>query len=544
MKSQHKTHKKIKRQRTKVEEPRLELYVAPRDAKGSREVVAKVGDLVFHDTLNISRASARDKFFKGVKDRLNFTDADGLKALEQELYKKAEEADSQAEQAARDEAADVESAAATDASVRALEETPREAKAKAMAWLKSPDLMEELAADLETIGIVGEKNLALTMYLIGTSRLLDWPLSGTVKASSSSGKSYVTENVTSLMPEECVITATNITAQAPFYMQAGSLQHKFVVVGERLHSGGNDGDTANATLPLRELMSRGRIDKLVTVQSPEGGMITRHIVQEGPIAYLDTTTQQQIFEEDATRMLPLATDESVEQTKDIMQMQAKKAKWAGPSPADQEAVRQKHRTAQRLLRIRSIKIPFTDKLVLSTTSLVARRAFPQLLGVIEAVALLRQFLKKEHDDGHIVATVEDYRIAYGLMRPILQRTFAPVGERAISLMATISTQDLVPRQSFTRADCQKWTGLSATEIRNRLIILVEAGLIEILSGNRGSKYSYCVTGAREAECPGPVGLITPKELKAVLKTKPTESGSASGKKVSGKRKPLKPRKKR
>jgi hypothetical protein len=544
MKDHDSTRKNTKRQKIKAEEPRLELYVAPQNSKGSREVVAKVGDLVFHDTLNTNRASARDKFFKSMKETLNYTDADGLKAAEQELYKKAQEVDSQAEQAARDEAADVESSVATDPSDRALEETPRGVKSKAKAWLKSPDLMEELAADLEIIGIVGEKNLALTLYLTGTSRLLERPLSGTVKASSSSGKSHVTEGVTSLMPEECVITATNITAQALYYMPLGSLRHMFVVVGERLHSGGDDADTANATLALRELMSRGRLDKLVPVQSPEGGMITRHIVQEGPIAYLDTTTQQQIFEEDATRMLPLATDESVAQTRDIMSMQAEKAKWAGPSPADQEAVRQKHRTAQRLLKQRRVRIPFADKLILSASSLIARRAFPQLLGVIEAVALLRQFRKKHHDDGHIVATVEDYRIAYGLMRPILQRTFAPVGERALGLMATISNQDLVPQQRFTRADCQKWTGLSATEIRNRINVLVEAGLIEILSGNRGSKYSYCVTGAREAEGQGPVGLITPEELKAVLKTKSTKSGSAPGEKVSPKRKPLKPRRKR
>ena len=95
--------------------------------------------------------------------------------------------------------------------------------------------MDELADDLKTLGIAGETQLATTEYVICTSRMLDKPLGGSVKSSSSSGKSYVLEIVTSLMPEEDVLAATDITANALYYLPPDSLRHKAVVVSERKH---------------------------------------------------------------------------------------------------------------------------------------------------------------------------------------------------------------------------------------------------------------------------------------------------------------------
>ena len=110
---------------------------------------------------------------------------------------------------------------AEDRSARALEATSPEIVDSAKAFLRNPDLMGELGDDLQKLGIAGENPLATTEYLIGTSRLLDKPLGGSVKAPSSSGKSYVTEIVTSIMPEEDALLATDITTNAPLLHGAG-----------------------------------------------------------------------------------------------------------------------------------------------------------------------------------------------------------------------------------------------------------------------------------------------------------------------------------
>jgi hypothetical protein len=167
--------------------------------------------------------------------------------------------------------------------------------------------------------------------------------------------------------------------------------------------------------------------------------------------------------------------------------------------------------------------------MLPTDRLVTRRAFPQLLAVIEAVALLRQFLKPASKDGQIDASVNDYAIAYRLMIPILSRTFAPITERAMSLFTVIvknlSDTDTEPTEPpikiFTRADCAKWAGVGLTEVRNRLALLVDAGLVEQLGGSPGVRFTYRVISLKATKAPALSDLITPKDLKEALKRKAT-----------------------
>jgi hypothetical protein len=493
----------------------VELFVSPAEpSKAKRLVTARCCGQEFSHRFDPFDASARDRFRKRLLEKWpTIADLDGLDEAIDELPKLAQASDALAVKAAQEAAA--ASGQEADPSAIALAETAPEITEAAAAFLQSPEMMDELAEDLKRLGIAGETALATIEYLIGTSRLLDKPLGGSVKASSSSGKSYVTEIVTTMMPEEVVLAATEITPQALYYMAPGSLRHKVVVVGERKHMSANDeAASANATLALREMMSRGRLDKLVPMRT-DAGMATAHIRQEGPIAYLETTTEQEVYEEDATRMLTLATDETPRQTAAIMRVQAEQAAWVGASAKEQEAIRAKHQTAQRLLEPLRVRIPFAPHLALPTDRLLARRAFPQFLAAIEAVALLRQYQRTVPEDGHIEADATDYEIAYSLMLPVLSRTFAPLGQRAENLLEAINTNIKI-NQIFNRSDCQKWAGVGLTEVRNRLTLLVEAGMVEQVTGGKGVKYTYKLVGVQEAKAPRLSALITPDALRARL----------------------------
>jgi hypothetical protein len=390
--------------------------------------------------------------------------------------------------------------------------------------------MDELAEDIAQLGVAGETGLAIAEYIIGTSRKLDKPLAGGNKSTTATGKSKVLETIISLLPPEDVLVATDITQNALYYLPPGSLRHKLVVVGERKHMGTqDDAASANGTLALREMLSRGCLDKLVPMKSEGGQICTQRIHQPGPIAYLETTTEQEIFEEDATRMLSLATDESAEQTAAIMQLQAKQAAGRTISEDAREAIRDKHRTAQRLLKKCTVRIPFAEKLLLPQHKVIARRAFPQLLGFIEAVALLRQLQKTAHDDGHIVATTKDYEITYRLMTPILRRAFSPMSERALGLFGVIRG-NTKPSEEFDRADCSRLAGVGLTEVRNRLALLVESGMVEQVSGGRGVRYRYKITSTTHAKLPALEGLVTPEQLRKALKTEKTAKKKAKTKK--------------
>src|SRR5207248_365790 len=104
----------------------------------------------------------------------------------------------------------------------------------------------------------------------------------------ASGKSHLIDQTAKLFPAEAVIHATQMTPQALFHMKPGALAHRFVVAGER--SRVEDDERAEATRALREMLSAGRLTKLMPVKVEGGRIETAQIEQEGPIAFIESTT--------------------------------------------------------------------------------------------------------------------------------------------------------------------------------------------------------------------------------------------------------------
>lgn len=503
---------------------KVNLTVEPQNGSVKRLVKARIRDREFTDKLDVFKSEERDRWLKKLAKEFGY-EIEQLEHAKRELVQAAQEADEKAEEEQEEQDNANEDEEQTD-SADALADTPEDILEEANEFLKSPSLFKRLTKDLGLIGIAREVILAVTIYLIATSRKLQQPLSGCVKSASSSGKSHVMHTVQELLPPEDVLTATDMTQSSLYYLPAGSLRNKVVLVAERPHvARGDEGGAANATKALREMISQGRIDKWVPVRGDDG-FTTVHIKQEGPIAYLETTTLDEIFEEDATRFLSLTTDESPKQTQAILKRQALQAAGKCVSDEQLERIRSVHRTAQRMLKPLRVRIPYAPKLEIPSTKVVARRAFPQLLGCIRAVALLRQF-QKEVVDGQIDADAKDYRIAYQLMLPILRRTFSPLSERAIALYKLLATTPKFNKHdaTFVRADCEKLAGVGATEIRNRLNVLVDAGIVEQVSGKQGIKFEYRLSKKTLSQQGISLdGLLTPKQLQAALKQE--ESGNS------------------
>lgn len=499
----------------------IELEIGPREGRRTRrKVKARYGENVFTDELNPNDANARKKLVKSLSDRFDIEFSDEEKCeLSDEIVRLADEADAD------------KPATRTDGSAireRELDQTPDEILDAARDLLYSPNLLQQVGHDLVTVGIAGESVLSESLYLIGTSRLNEKPLSGIVISPSASGKSHNVEKVSSLFPAESIYAATDITAQALYYLDTDELKHKFVVTGERRHGSDADGN-ANATLALRELMSAGKISKSVPVKS-DHGMQTVRIELEGPIAFVQTTTQTEIFDEDRTRMLTLKTDDSPEQTNRVMEMHARQVAGKGVSTSEIERVRAVHHAAQRLLEPASVVIPYAEHILLAPDRIMSRRLFSQLLGCVSAVTLLHQFQRKDRD-GELVATLEDYDHAYRVMRPAIRQICAPVSDGA-SRLHHLLLETHLPADRFDRLACQSLAGISATCAANYLNELIKVGMVKVAGDyKRGQKYEYMLM-APNHELSGVNGLISPGELrmkvneakqKSVKKRKPRKN---------------------
>jgi integrase len=369
--------------------------------KGKGEVAVRVGDeVVFTDLLNPSSVLGRKRFVKELLAKIpqaipTVIDTELLRIVDRR---------------AKDEAAPGPANSGVVDSAALLRQMPQDIRDEAEAMLHNPQLIKRILEDVALLNVAGERELVATVYLTGVSRLLPRPLSTIVKGPSSSGKSYLIDKTATLFPPETLILATQMTPQALFHMKPGSLIHKFVVAGERSRL--EDDERAEATRALREMQSAGRLTKLMPVKMAGGHIESVQIEQDGPIAYIESTTLTKIFDEDANRCILMDTDERPEQTRRILKQLA-----TGYAQANGTAVKDRivsrHHALQRMLHPLPIVIPYAESLgeLFTAERVEARRAFPQLVSMIQAVALLHQKQREQDADGHLIATAEDYQLA-------------------------------------------------------------------------------------------------------------------------------------
>lgn len=450
-------------------------------------LTVKSGEQILYvDQIDLSKENKRKQFIDELVKKYEGLEAE-KNNISEHLMKIADEL------LAPDESEDDEQQIETplEQSEKALAETDDELIKLAEDFLKNPELAALTLKHIELLGLVGEKDLGLALYLTYTSRLLSKPLAAIVLGISSSGKSFSISLVGKLFPPESVFNAHRITPAALQYLPAGSLVHRAVLAGERSRK--QDDDQSEATRSLREMLSDGVLRILVTAKDQSGNHTTHHIEQPGPIAYAESTTlgMSEIFDEDKTRFLFLCCDESEEQSKRIIQKLATQAQ----SPAKQqeiESILSLHHTIQRLLKPYGVMIPFAEQL---TTCLPAhkpesRRAFGHLLTLIKAVTLLHQYQREKTDDGAIIATLADYEVVRQyLTTPIARGLGVELTAGTAGLLETIESEyDL--DDPFTANDLREKTGLGKI-VYDRMKELRKHGYIQISeagAGNIAAKY--------------------------------------------------------
>ncbi|MEK7996666.1 MAG: CHC2 zinc finger domain-containing protein [Planctomycetota bacterium] len=394
----------------------------------------------------------------------------------------------------------------------------------ALALLRAPDLLEKVAADLETVGYVGEDRNKQLAYLIATSRKLGKPLSAIVRSQSGAGKSYLMECVAELMPPEEVQYFSRLTPQSLYYMGKDELVHKLLIVDER------DG-SEEAEYPIRTLQTRRKLTLAVPIKDPSSGKIqTKQIEILGPIAYMESTTSATINPENANRNFEIFLDESDEQTRKIYVAQQKAHTlegWKGQRKKE-DALR-RHHNAQRLLRPVKVLIPYTGKLKFPVSWTRGRRDHDRLLCLIEAIAFLQQCQRPEQtgEEGpYIEATAADYAKAYDIARTAFAHALTDMPREARQLLSHI--REMVKEWSerlgvdekeygFRRRDVREYAKQPDHLVKRAMRMLEELEYLHVRRSGRGGSFVYHLA-RHHAEKDPLEGLTTPEELRAALKS--------------------------
>ena len=175
-------------------------------------------------------------------------------------------------------------------------------KSQALKYLKSKRLLRNTLQDITRSGIVGETNNSLIAYLTYTSRKREKPLHIMCLGASGTGKTYLQEKVSELIPEEDKIEITSLSDNAFYYFGREELKHKLILIEDL------DG-AENVLYPLRELQSKRRITKTVTLKDNKGNLKTITLRVEGPVCVSGCTTRERIYEDNANRCIPRCPQE-------------------------------------------------------------------------------------------------------------------------------------------------------------------------------------------------------------------------------------------
>jgi hypothetical protein len=161
--------------------------------------------------------------------------------------------------------------------------TPEE-RELGLELLKSPELFDRIAADMDALGYVGEELNKKLVYLAASSRKLEDPLSILILSQSASGKSFVWRPY-ELIPRD-VIAVTSLSDPALNYIPDGELQHKFLILGEAVHS-------EVIEHQIREMLSGHRLSRLVVLKDEKtGSMTTKTMSSEVTVSAIMSSTER------------------------------------------------------------------------------------------------------------------------------------------------------------------------------------------------------------------------------------------------------------
>ena len=361
--------------------------------------------------------------------------------------------------------------------------------------LKKPKLLQRTGQLLHQCGIVGEENNSLIAYLIFTKRKQEVPLHVMFLGSSGSGKTYLQERISELIPDEDKLEITQITENALYYFKQHELQHKLILI--------EDLDGAMTVFyPLRELQTKRRISKTVTLKDSKGNLKTITLTVEGPVCVSGCTTKEKIYEDNANRCILLYTDQSRDQDKRINEYQTRLA--GGEINKEREnQYKELFKNMQRVLRPIHIINPFAKYIELPEQVFKPRRTMTLLLGFIESITFYHQYQREVKKDSagqlYIETTVDDIEAAFTLLKDVLFSKSDELAKATRSFFERLK-QHLADsnQESFTPQQIRKAFRIEPRTIQRYIRELKQYGHIKPVSSFKHRRgFEYNVADAAE-----------------------------------------------
>jgi predicted DNA-binding protein len=347
-------------------------------------------------------------------------------------------------------------------------------------------------------GVIGEEQNRLIMFLVFTSRKMPRPLHIISFGSSGAGKSHLQEKVGELIPAEDRIELTSVSGNAFYYYVDDDLGHKLVLIEDY------DG-VLPALYPIRELQSKQKISKTITVRDRNGNVRTLHLTVRGPVSIGGCTTSEKVYEDNANRSFLIYLDESEAQDEAVMHYQRRLS--AGKvDTGEQQKAQRLMQNAQRLLQPITVRNPYAEQLIIPKEVFKPKRSNAHYLAFIETITFYKQYRREHKIDKStgeifIETTLEDIQEANELMKNVLLKKADELGYATRNFFEKVKAHLKSSKlKFFTNKALREALKINPGTYKMYMAELTGSGYVRKTEDNKGNQkkgYAYEVVSYEE-----------------------------------------------
>ncbi|BDS10686.1 CHC2 zinc finger domain-containing protein [Aureispira anguillae] len=363
------------------------------------------------------------------------------------------------------------------------------ARKKARDFLSRKTLFKRLNELIGKTGIVGEENTRLLLLIVASSYKCKDPLHALIQGSSGTGKTLLMRKVMAIIPEEKRHIWTRISDKS-LYHAGTKYKHTSIAVEDW------DGLSEEVQYVVREMQSGKRLTSTITVKDAKGKMDNVEILAEGPISTLMCTTRGAVYEDNMSRCLLVAVDESEEQTDRILDYQYKKDRGELNKKEEEEAVNLLQNLVY-ILEPKEVVNPFAGKIQLPKRVHKIRRLNQLFQCFVKQITWLHQLQRKQDNQGRLITTKEDISLAINLL---FETIILKVDELDGSLRqffeqlkGYVQSQEEQQKYCFSRREIRQTLNMSKSQVERYIRQLSELEYIKQIGGHSNKGFIYQVT---------------------------------------------------
>lgn len=357
-----------------------------------------------------------------------------------------------------------------------------EEKQNSKKYLSDKNLIENLKTDFKNLGILGEDENALILFLAMASHKYENPFSVLCLAKSGIGKSYLLQKLSACMPQNTFSFHTQISENALYYFESSQLDGKVLFI--------EDLDfTHQMLMPLATLQTQGKLIKTRATKDKDGLLHSTTFEVNAKLCLIASAYSEKNYENLSLPFLCLHLNHSQMQDIEIMNYQ----KNCKAGLINQSTILSTQRQLQCLIAsLENVRIvnPFAPLIELPKDLPHPRKTLLLLLDFIDIVTYFFQHqrekvINEETGEFYIKTAPQDIELAFTLLKTSLLRKADELSTSARGFYNWLKKYLVEAKtKQFTSLDIRKAKQIHPRTLNRYLQELTLFNYLQITGGNK------------------------------------------------------------